>query len=273
MWRWLTLGAAWIACCAIVRADVTLLLEEPFGGFWSMNPAHSAIYLSRVCADSPVALRRCKAGENGVVISRYHRISGYDWVAIPVIPYLYVVDRAEEVPSTATREQIAELRDAYRRSHLEKVAPDQSDGSAPQGDWTQLVGEAYDRSIYGFTLPTTESQDDLLIQDFNSRPNRKRFNLLFQNCANFAMQVIDTYYPKSIHRAIWPEFGIMTPRQAAKCMIRFGQRHPELQSSAFVIAQVRGPKPRSKTVNGILALWKPRSYRDPPFGALPPSRD
>ena len=65
------------------------------------------------------------------------------------------------------------------------------DGSMPPGDWTQLVGEAYDRTIYTFGIQTTQEQDDELIQTFNSRPNRNRFHLLFRNCADFARQVIN----------------------------------------------------------------------------------
>src|SRR5580700_9827766 len=108
-----------------------------------MNPTgHAAIYLSRVCAASPLSLRRCHPGEQGVVISRYDRVSGYDWIAIPLLPYLYAVDRPDRVPLVVSAEDVATLRDAYRRTNLTKVAPDAADGSAPEGDWTQLVGAA-----------------------------------------------------------------------------------------------------------------------------------
>src|ERR1700681_1668890 len=95
------------------RADVTLLLEEPYGTFGGMNPTgHAAVYLSHVCAASTISLRRCNEGEQGVVISGYHRISGYDWLAIPLLPYLYAVDRPDQVPSSVTPEEVAALRDA-----------------------------------------------------------------------------------------------------------------------------------------------------------------
>lgn len=69
---------------------VALLLEEPYGHFGSMNPTgHAAIYLTDVCAETPVSLRRCYPGETGVVISRYHQVDGYDWIAMPLLPYLY----------------------------------------------------------------------------------------------------------------------------------------------------------------------------------------
>lgn len=247
---------------ATARADVALLLEEPFGAFGGMTPTgHAAIYLSRVCADSLLSLRSCNEGEQGVVISRYHRIAGYDWIAIPLIPYLYAVDWAEQVPQKVSAQDVAGLRNDYRRRYLEEVAPDESDGSMPPGDWTQLVGAAYDRTIYTFEIQTTEDQDAEFIRAFNSRPNENHFNLLFHNCADFARQVINFYYPRAIHRSFSADLGIMTPKQAAKCMVRYRKRHPDLQFSSFVITQVPGTAPRSSAVRSVLeSLIKPKRY-------------
>jgi hypothetical protein len=244
------------------RADVALFLEEPFGNFGGMNPTgHASIYLSRVCAASPVSLRRCEAGEQGVVISRYHRVGGYDWLAIPLIPYLYAVDQTDRVPGQVNPEQVASLRDDYRRAHLEEVAPDAPDGSTPKGDWIQLVGAAYDRTIYSFELETTEEQDDQLIQALNDSSNKNHFHLLFSNCADFARQVIDFYYPKAVHRNFTADAGIMTPKQAAKCLVRYSKRHSDLQSSSFALAQVPGTVPRSGPVRGVLeSLVKSKRY-------------
>src|SRR6202158_1393087 len=84
---------------SVANASATLLLEEPYGrmGFFTAT-GHAAVYLSGVCAETPLVLRRCAPGETGVVISRYDGVGGYDWVAIPLIPYLYAVERAEDVP-------------------------------------------------------------------------------------------------------------------------------------------------------------------------------
>jgi hypothetical protein len=80
-------------------AQAALLMEEPYGFFGTLNPTgHTAIYFSRICAATPVKLRRCDADETGVVIARYQGIAGYDWVAIPLIPYLYSVEDAADVP-------------------------------------------------------------------------------------------------------------------------------------------------------------------------------
>jgi hypothetical protein len=250
---------------AVARADVTLLLEEPFGTFGAMNPTgHAAIYLSRICADSPLSLRRCNQGELGVVISRYHRIAGFDWIAIPVIPYLYAVDQADQVPKSVGEKDEAALRDEYRRRYLEELAPDALDGSAPEGEWIQLVGAAYDRTIYAFSIETTAQQDDKLMDALLSRPNEAQFNLLFHNCSDFVRHVIDFYYPRAIHRDLIADVGIMTPKQAARCLLRYSKKHENLRFSSFTIPQVAGTVPRSTPVRGVLeSLTKSKRYAIP----------
>src|SRR3974377_2118234 len=99
LWAFTIIFAALVAQA---HADAAFLLEEPYGTYGHMNPTgHAAVYLNRVCAVSPTLLRRCEPGEAGVVISRYHRIAGYDWIAIPLIPYLYAVDSVQDVPQSA----------------------------------------------------------------------------------------------------------------------------------------------------------------------------
>ena len=53
-----------LAASTLARASsATLLLEEPYGklGFFTAT-GHVAVYLSGVCADTPVTLRRCAPG-------------------------------------------------------------------------------------------------------------------------------------------------------------------------------------------------------------------
>src|SRR6202051_231189 len=89
---------AW-SCAGFAQSSATLLLEEPYGGMGFFTATgHAAVYLSGVCAETPLVLRRCSPGETGVVISRYDGVGGYDWVAIPPIPYLYAVHRPGDVP-------------------------------------------------------------------------------------------------------------------------------------------------------------------------------
>jgi len=60
-----------------VNAQGALLLEEPYGLFGAFNPTgHNAVYLQRVCAETPTHLRRCRPGELGAVIARYSGMEG-----------------------------------------------------------------------------------------------------------------------------------------------------------------------------------------------------
>ena len=106
-----TLVVMVLGCASLACASATLLLEEPYGkmGFFTAT-GHAAVYLSGVCADTPLVLRHCAPGETGVVLSRYDGVGGYDWVAIPLIPYLYAVERPEDVPLFANAKMAATLR-------------------------------------------------------------------------------------------------------------------------------------------------------------------
>jgi len=243
-------------------ASATLLLEEPYGtmGFFTAT-GHAAAYLSGVCAETPLVLRPCAPGETGVVISRYNGVGGHDWIAIPLIPYLYAVDRPEDVPLFADPKITAFLRDRYRRSYLEEIAPDLKDGGTPGGNWYELVGSSYDRTIYGFEIETTPEQDAALIQKLNSSPNVSHFHLVSENCADFAKGIINFYYPKALHRSIVADVGITTPKQMAKLLTKYSSRHPELQFSRIVIAQVPGSMPRSTNVHGVVeSFFKAKKY-------------
>src|SRR5215813_4080919 len=253
----------WILCSLLLlaalrsRADVALLLEEPYGDFGRFNPTgHADVYLPRVCADTPLVLRRCLPGEIGVVISRYYKISGYDWIAMTLTAYLYAVDDPAQIPEVVDAERVAELRDDYRRRYLQTLAPDRPDGDAPGGEWTLLVGEAYDRKIYGFQIATTEEQDDELIQMLNQRPNKRSPHnlatfMVSRNCADFARGVLNFYYPHSVHRNLVADLGITTPKQVAKSLVKYANRHPDLEFSGFVIPQVPGSIHRSHGAHGV----------------------
>lgn len=255
-----------IFCCAAfsasAHADAALLLEEPFGSFGAMNPTgHAAVYLNNVCADTPAHLRLCQPGEDGVVISRYHRIDGYDWLAIPLIPYLYAVDDPADVPTTATPHLERKLRDAWRREHLQPIAPDEAKHEIPGGEWIQLVGASYDRRIWGFEIRTTSAQDAALIRQFNAERNISHFNLFFNNCANFSEKVLNFYYPHSVRRNFIADVGLMTPKQAARSLLKYSRAHPELELHTFVIPQVPGSIRRSTPVDGVIeSLVKSRKY-------------
>ena len=227
--------------------QAALLLEEPYsydGTF--AGTGHTAVYLERVCAETPFRLRRCDPGENGVVLSRYHGIAGRDWIAIPLIPYLYAVRNPEDVPLFVNTKLVALLRERYLSSL--PLPPEPRPGEEPR---YQLAGSAYDRTLYGFRIATRPEQDDALIHLLNSSPNEESYKLLNRNCADFAKQIINFYYPHSVHRSVIGDLGVTTPKQTAKSLAHYGKHHRETQLTTFVIPQVPGLK-RSKPVHGVI---------------------
>jgi hypothetical protein len=244
------------------QADVAVLLEEPYSYDGALaGTGHTAVYLSRICAATPVQLRRCEPGERGVVISRYTRVAGYDWIAIPLVPYLYAVDNPEDIPLFADPKLEAFLRDEYRRSHLEELAPDLPGGETPKGDWYELVGSAYDRTNYGFEIASTPQQDDAFIAWINARPNHADYQFIKRNCADFVREVLNFYYPKSESRGNIADLFVSTPKHAAKSLVRYSNRHTDLQFTHFVIPQVPGSVKRSRPVRGVLeSVFRAKKY-------------
>jgi len=246
----------------LARASATLLLEEPYGklGFFTAT-GHAAVYLSGVCAATPLVLRPCAPGELGAVISRYDGVGGYDWVAVPLIPYLYAVEQPDDIPLFVDPKMVTFLRDQHRRKHLRAVAPDRDSGETPAGNWYELVGSAYDRTVYAFEIETTPAQDRAFIEKYNSAPNRSHFRTVSSNCADFAKDVINFYYPRALHRSVIADVGITTPKQMAKTMIKYSARHSQLQFSRFVIPQIPGSVARSTPVHGVVeSFLKSKKY-------------
>lgn len=234
---------------ARVRAQAALLMEQPYGFAGMLNPTgHDAVYFARICAATPVKLRRCAPGEMGVVIARYKNVAGYDWLAIPVIPYLYAVERAGEVPARADRRTVTAMRRAYVATHvLPQVDPSARSGRPAEDwykrqNWYELAGSAYDRRTYAFPFLTTEKQDDAFIARMNARPNRSHFSLIRNNCADFAAGVLDFYFPHAFHRRILPDADITTPRQNAWELERYARRHGGFKVTVDEIPRIPGSR-------------------------------
>ena len=159
----------------------------------------------------------------------------------------------------------ASLRDRYRRNHLLAYVPDvasgKKEGEAPGGEWTQLVGASYDRRIYGFQIETTAEEDEMFMNKFNDSRNEGHFNLLFHNCADFSRTLLNVYYPHAVHRNFFVDLGITTPKQVARSLTKYADRHPELTFSTFMIPQVPGSIKRSHPIDGVLeSVVKSKKY-------------
>jgi len=241
-----------LALPRLCQAQGALLLEEPYGVFGTVNPTgHTAIYLARVCAAGPTKLRRCQPGELGSVISRYSDVAHHDWVVIPLIPYLYSVENASDVPAHVDRETVNRLRNEYHEAHLLSLGRSVRKGDFWHGGWTELVGVAYDRRSYVFRFETTEAQDDAFIARMNKDKNRSHFELFYNNCADFSRIVLNQYFPHIFGRSFFPDAGMTTPKQITHKLTRYAARHPETQLEIYEIPQVPGYRHASRINKGI----------------------
>lgn len=235
-----------------VNAQAALLLEQPYGVFGTLNPTgHAAIYLEHICAETPVQLRPCRSDELGSVISRYKGLDRYDWVAIPLIPYLYSVDHQDQVPKQVDQETVNRLREHYKEARLGDWGRDLPKGNFFYGGWTELVGTAYDRRTYAFRFDTTREQDEKLIANFNALPNHSHFNLLFNNCADFDRLILKEYFPGKFNRTVFPDAGITTPKRLAYGLVQYAKKHPEVQLTVLEIPQVPGYRHESRADRGV----------------------
>jgi hypothetical protein len=242
-----TAFAALLLIPTVGSAQAALLIEQPYGFFGTVNPTgHSAVYFERICAETPTRLRRCQPGELGAVLSRYQGISGYDWVAIPLVPYLYSVDDLTAVQPYVDQVVVKRLRSRYHEAHLLSLGDRLRPGNLIKGGWTQLVGAAYERRIYALRFETSEQQDDALITMLNSQPNHSHFDLIVNNCADFARKLLNSYYPGRFKRGIFPDAGISTPKQLARKLARCARRYPDMNLAVFEIPQIPGNRRRSR---------------------------
>lgn len=238
--------------CARCHAQAALLLEEPYGFFGAINPTgHTAVYFEHICAETPVKLRRCQPGEMGAVVSRYQGIADYDWLAIPLVPYLYSVEDPAAVPKTVNRKIVNRLRNNYHERYLLDLGDNLRPGNLLHGGWTELLGVAYERRIYAFRFETTEEQDDAFIARMNDARNRSHFQLLFSNCADFARVALNQYFPGTFKRSIFPDAGMTTPKQITYKLVRYAHRHPETNLTVFEIPQIPGYRRLSRTNKSI----------------------
>jgi len=231
-------------------ASVAVLVGEPFGNFGTMMPVgHTAIYIDHLCADGPLKLRTCRPGEpEGVVVARYHQLGQYDWLASPVMEFLYATDDPSKVLSYATIDNSWDLREIYRRRYLERIVPDGAEYDNATNEWWESAGTAYTRRIWGYQLATTPEQDRRFMNIMNERSNHHAYRLKNSNCADFAADMMNIYFPGSVRRDHIADFGWMTPKTVARCVQAYGLAHPELDLRVFEVPQVPGSLRRSRPV-------------------------
>ena len=249
---------------AAVRAEASLavFVGEPFGRFGTMMPlGHTAIYLDRVCADGPLKVRMCGPNEtNGVVLARYAALGQYDWMATPIMDFLYATDRPEDVPNYATPEVVWQMREAYRERHLRTVVPDgqegtfygdgRATGAKDLSEWWETAGMAYNRRVWGYEVNTTVEQDEHLVEFMNDDLNRHLYHLKKTNCANFAANLVNLYFPGAVHADHIADFGLMTPKEVVRSLSDYAAARPEMDLRVWEVKQVPGSLRRSRPIRG-----------------------
>ena len=244
------------APCSI-EAELTVFVGEPFGNFGSMMPlGHTAIYLSRVCADGPLKLRMCRSDEpQGVVLARYHRIGQYDWLASPVSEFLYAAAPGQQVQTYVTAESAWQARQQYRRRYLNTIVPDGQEGDmtghgGPLEEWWESAGVTFNRRVWGYSLDTTAEQDEHFIAVMNADQNKHLYHLKKTNCADFISDMVNLYFAHAVHNDRIGDFGLMTPKEVARCVAAYGEMHPELHFRVTEMPQLSGTLRRSRPVRG-----------------------
>ena len=209
---------------------------------------HSAVYFSRVCPESPIKLRLCRANEPGSVISNYTTLGEdqpYEWNVVPLSIYLYGVEDPRHRPMFGSEEIKGVLEERYRENYLSAYCASESCRTSDNAEWREMVGATLSRNLYIFAIATTVEQDREFIEQFNAQPNENHFNGVTRNCANFTQRVINTYFPGATRADYINDFGMTSPRAVARSFSHYARRHPEARFRVYHFAQLPGTIKRS----------------------------
>lgn len=239
-------------CLANGRAygDVGVVLNESLDTSVARitGSGHSAVYLSNICAESPVKLRLCRPGELGSVISNYTTLGEdlpVEWNIVPLSIYLYGVEDSQNRPLFGSQKVKKALEERYREKYLAAYCASKSCQTSNSAEWREMVGATLERSIFVFVAETTVEQDKQLIADFNSLPNVNHFNGVTRNCADFTRRVVNKYFPHSTSADYLNDFGMTSPKAVARSFTRYAAKHPETNYHVLHFAQVPGTIKRS----------------------------
>lgn len=193
-------------------------------------------------------MRLCEPGEEGSVLSNYSNFGEdqpYGWNLVPLNVFLYGVEDAENRSLLATPNVRRALQDRYRSERLESICSGTSCADNPGAHWRDMVAATFARKLYIFEARTTLEQDLKIIERFNTLPNVDHYNGFTNNCADFAREVINTYFPGVARPDHLNDFGMTSPKAIARSFSHYAERHPELEFRALRFAQAPGEFKRS----------------------------
>jgi hypothetical protein len=266
----------WSACLILLLlalsgaafADVGLMLNESLrvGASKWTGAGHSAVYLSGVCAASPVELRPCLPGENGVVLTDYRDFGEnrlYRWNAVPLNIYLYGVEDESQRSLYASPTVRWMLQERYREKYLTEICKGKC-ATDPEALWRETVASTFIRDIYMFRVKTTPEQDLAMIAKFNDAGNVGHYNGFTNNCADFVAAVVNTYFPHSAKADRVNDFLMTSPKAIAKSFTHYAMKHPELEFRVIRYSQIPGEyKPSRDNRKGTEELYRANRWRLP----------
>ncbi len=164
---------------AWVRADVGLMLNEALGdgaSRWT-GAGHASIYLSNICAASPVTVRALRAGRkrrSTDELSEFGEDRRYRWNAIPLNIYLYGVEDERERPCTPRQPCAGFWKSDTGKStwaRLHGGVPDESERTM-----ARRRGGHLRTGHLRFVAKTTAEQDKKPAGQVAERTERRTFN-------------------------------------------------------------------------------------------------
>jgi len=251
--RLITIAAVlciWVCCAAPTRADVGIVLNESLDTSVARvtGSGHSAVYLSRICPASPVKLRLCGPHEQGSIMSNYTTLGEdepFEWNVVPLSVFVYGVEDPRNRPLFASWNIKGALESSYRETILRDYCEGQKCQTSHDAEWREMVGADSERTLYILVVSTTVEQDKALIDKFNNAPNVNHFNGMRRNCADFAKDVINTYFPHAAHRNAVNDFGMTSPKGVARSFANYAHKEPESDYHVMHFAQLPGTTKRS----------------------------
>ena len=234
-------------------ADVGVILNESLGESMDRitGTGHTAVYFSRICADTPTKLRLCQPGEPGSVMSTYINIGedrSVEWNIVPLNIYLYGVEDPRNRPIFGSFKIKHALEERYRGTYLSGYCDTPVCQTSGKAEWREMVAATLIRGAYMFVVDTSIEQDRQLIAEFNNAPNENHFNGATNNCADFARRIVNTYFPHAASRDVLNDFGMTSPKAVARTFTHYALRHPKLNLRVMHFAQVPGTIKRSSDV-------------------------
>ncbi|HET9191873.1 MAG TPA: hypothetical protein VFO21_03280 [Vicinamibacterales bacterium] len=248
----LLVGGLMLATANAARADIGVIVHEPVSalGFFT-RVGHAATYLSNICPDgSPIKMRLCRPGESGGVVIRSSALSeneDYDWAIVPFEEYMHGFGSPDLAPLFGTRTLQNVLEQYDFGPVFARALTTTTDGAAPEGHWRAALATRFDRSIYVFSVQTTQAADAAIVAEFNAAPNKSRFNFFYRNCSDQAKGIFDLILP---HTTGDRTSGItmQTPKGLAKALVRRALAHPDLLLRVRRYPQIPGTFSRSRAV-------------------------